>query len=419
MIAVNLIARGSVKRQLLTYGDVIVASASDPELRIQGECMVNSNDSFRRSVSHACHKHCTDKEESKTGDELKHCQRCKKWNSVNNFSNQIQPTVATKLKKALISNLGNTALIQMLLLMFCSLVLVTASIITAVHFRSQYQSNQFMCATDPLRTDCELSGVDHFSKLSGGFGGFNKSMEIFALPPNGLTNELISFCISNGAQFIYSLLHLMMIYNITLVYQERDWGQLEHFRHRIRCTIVKGEGFSQNYLLQLPKKILFPVMAYSVLTHWMLGEALQAQETIWLEDSKGPNVLSSRYSIMFAAYPLWCATALIILMTGVCWWTFTYKREGFIPQMFGSIRTLCAATTELNDFPSNGIMWGDLGMGTQFRHAGLSSEGVNSIVPNELYAGGKSIGEENDCDGYSREVHGTVKRTAFDSRYPD
>lgn len=49
----------------------------------------------------------------------------------------------------------------------------------------------------------------------------------------------------------------------------------------------------------------------------------------------------------------------MILMTGVCWWAFTYTREGFIPQMYGSIRACCAATSELEDFAHEGIQWGD------------------------------------------------------------
>jgi hypothetical protein len=74
-------------------------------------------------------------------------------------------------------------------------------------------------------------------------------------------------------------------------------------------------------------------------------------------------------------------------MTGVCWWASTYTREGFIPQMNGSIRALSAGTTQFDDFPSNGVQWGDLGEGKQFRHAGLSAVDVEKIVPNELYAG--------------------------------
>jgi hypothetical protein len=184
----------------------------------------------------------------------------------------------------------------------------------------------------------------------------------------------------------------MMIYNITLISQEYDWGKLEYRRKRIRTTLVSGTSFNQDYLLQLPKKILFPIMTYSVLTHWMLGEALQTQEAIWLENRNGRHVEHSKYIITYAAYPLWLATFLILLMTGVCWWAFTYKREGFIPQMFGSIRVLMASTTQLDDFPDNGVQWGDLGEGSQFRHAGLSAEDVMKIVPNELYAGV----EEND-----------------------
>lgn len=63
--------------------------------------------------------------------------------------------------------------------------------------------------------------------------------------------------------------------------------------------------------------------------------------------------------------------------------------------MFGSIRVLCAATTQLDDFPSNGIQWGDLGEGGRFRHAGLAAEQVMKIVPNELYAG-RNLKERKD-----------------------
>jgi hypothetical protein len=209
---------------------------------------------------------------------------------------------------------------------------------------------------------------------------------------------------TNGAQFIYSLLYLMLIYNITLISQEYDWGKLEYGRKRIRSTLVAGACFSQDYILQLPKKVLLPTMAYSVLTHWMLGEALQTQEAIWLETTSGRHIEHSKYIITYAAYPLWTATFLILLMTGVCWWAFTYKREGFIPQMFGSIRVLMAATTQLDDFPDNGIQWGDLGQGKKFRHAGLSGEDVMKIVPNELYAG---LGEEeHECNGGLEKGHG-------------
>jgi hypothetical protein len=36
MLSVNLLARGKLKSQCLTFGDVVVASASDPDLRVHG-----------------------------------------------------------------------------------------------------------------------------------------------------------------------------------------------------------------------------------------------------------------------------------------------------------------------------------------------------------------------------------------------
>jgi hypothetical protein len=94
----------------------------------------------------------------------------------------------------------------------------------------------------------------------------------------------------------------------------------------------------------------------------------------------------------------------MIAMTVICWWAFTYTREGFIPQMYGSIRTCCASTTELTDFNRDGIIWGDcktpfhtlkylvanvniVGMGEKFRHAGFSSDEPTEIIPAELYCG--------------------------------
>jgi len=158
---------------------------------------------------------------------------------------------------------------------------------------------------------------------------------------------------------------------------------------------------NQGYLLQLPKKVLFPAMVYSVVTHCMLGEALQVQEVIWLDDRPGRYVQHSIYSVAWAAYPIWTATILMLVMTAGCWWAFTYRREGTIPQMFGSMRVLCAATTQLDDFPAEGIKWGDItgSDDTVFRHAGLSARKVADIVPNELYAGIFNGDETQQVDG--------------------
>jgi hypothetical protein len=95
---------------------------------------------------------------------------------------------------------------------------------------------------------------------SGGWGGFKQSAVIALLKPDAMASEIQSYLIANGAQVVCSMLYLLLIYNITLVSMERDWGMLETARARIRCTLHKGKGFYQSYLLQLPKRILFPVI---------------------------------------------------------------------------------------------------------------------------------------------------------------
>ncbi|KAB2572431.1 hypothetical protein DBV05_g8912 [Lasiodiplodia theobromae] len=365
MVAVNVRNRHQIKTHCLTFGDVLVASNFDADLRIPSESMVNGGDFHRRAVSHTCHKHCKSTQLSDTGEELGHCQKCKKHNTVNNCPGLPWPSLSTKRKKSLITNLGQTALTQMLTLSFCSVGMVAASIFIAIIFTSQYA--YAVCVRWTTYNE-QFAAPQTFASMA----------------VDSLWGEIAAFLISNGAQLLYSCLYLLLIYNVTLICMEHQWGKFEKGRQRLRCTIVKSERFDESYFLQLPKKILFPIMVYSVLMHWLLGLAILAKEEI-VDDG---FVIYSRYNIVTVPDGVWGSCALLLAMTSACWWAYTYRREGFIPQMFGSIRALCASTSNLSDFPMEGIHWGDLGTNetSQWRHAGLSEGEVGEIVPNELYA---------------------------------
>ncbi len=82
MIALNYRARFRTKDHCLTFGDVIVASVLDPDLKVKNECLLNCGDGYRNKVDHTCHKHCKDPVPSRTGDSIGHCQKCKKFNVV-------------------------------------------------------------------------------------------------------------------------------------------------------------------------------------------------------------------------------------------------------------------------------------------------------------------------------------------------
>lgn len=299
--------RGKMKTRCLTFGDVIAASALNRDLQVPNECLVNAGDFHRKLIEHTCHKHCKSKMASITGDELGHCQKCPKFNISDKSSGLEHPVVATKYKKSLISNLGSNAVVQMVLLSFCSMAMLGVSLYVAVvsgMAQQEYKNDCRYAATDPSgffdRTTydlCMVRAPEVWKEASGGWGGYNESVSLAALPMNRMSSETASFAIANGAQLIYSLLYLLVIYNMTLISMEYDWGSMEKARARIRCTIYRGQDFHQSYLLQLPKRFIFPIMGFSALMHWLLGQAISTKEWVWfIKGSKALGIPSFHMS---------------------------------------------------------------------------------------------------------------------------
>ncbi|KAL8884790.1 MAG: hypothetical protein Q9205_004604 [Flavoplaca limonia] len=420
MLTVVFQGRKKIKTKCLTFGDVIAASVLDPSLQIKNECMLNAFDGHRHLVQHTCHpKHCrAGVEPSATGDSIGHCQKCKKFNEIDYAGDLLHPSIAIKYKKSLIANLGGNAVGQMAILMITSVAMVGISLMLAVligfsasRFRDQCRQ---LDIDDDFRAVCD-KGQAHFLKYQYGyFGGFDTAATLGGLKMNSISSEVAAFAISNGAQLLYSIIYLLLVYNFTLISMEHDWGRLERDRDRLRCTLVEGDGFRQSYLLQLKKRILYPMMIFSSLMHWLLGQSISTKETIWSDKNDPSNPVEfSQYNVVYGAYAIWVSTILMLAQTGICWYAFTYCREGFMPQMYGSIRACCAATTQLTSFPRAGVKWGDLGEGEKFRHAGFSSDEVKDIKPAELYCGMDS--EEDVLNSIRNQGNGQdgVKRRIY------
>ena len=302
MIVLNIWARHQAKNHCLTYGDVIVASVLDPDLKVKNECMLNSGDGYRNKVEHTCHKHCKDKVPSRTGDSIGHCQKCKKFNVIDKAADLPHPSIAIKCKRSLLSNLGSTAITQMIILMFTSVGMVVLSILLIVAMVSSTQDFHTECSGSPTiyygSYDCSLGVRKYLKDQYGTWGGFSSSATLASLPSDSLGSEFMAFAISNGAQFLYSLLYLLLIYNLTLVSMEHEWGKWELNRRRPRCTIVSGRPFEQSYFLQLPSKVLLPMMGFAALMHWLLGQAISTVETIYTDPAHGVE-----HSIYFVRVP--------------------------------------------------------------------------------------------------------------------
>ena len=177
--------------------------------------------------------------------------------------------------------------------------MLSSSILLAVGSASTAAGFNRTCSPDhhPSRIPdyCSRPQGDYLNKAFGAWGGFNSSAYAGTLPPDSLSSEQISFAVSNSAQLLYSTLYLLLIYNITLISMEHEWGKYEKTRRRPRCTIVQGEAFEESYLLQLPKRVIYPAMVFSSLMHWLLAQAISTTEAVWFDPST--EVSHSAYSV--------------------------------------------------------------------------------------------------------------------------
>lgn len=94
----KILARYQPKDHSLTHGDAIVASVRDPSLKIKNECMLNSGDGWRQKIEHTCHKHSRDLVPPMTGDDIGHCQKCKKFSWSDKTADLSIQSIAIKIQ---------------------------------------------------------------------------------------------------------------------------------------------------------------------------------------------------------------------------------------------------------------------------------------------------------------------------------
>lgn len=239
MLVFSYYSRGNKKETCLSFGDVIATSVYDRKLQLPNECMVNADTIHRRAVQHTCHKHCKDASHSPSGDEIGHCQKCSKFNKTNHASGLENPAVAIKNKKALITTLGGASDTQMLVLTIISLLMIVVSCIVAASQIGDLEAEKQYCAPGYMdTTSCEKKKQRVEWDRHTGIGGLNSTSLLSLGLKDSIQSELLAFLISNGAQLIYSVLYLLLIYNMTLISMERDWGALEKKRSRLRGQLL-------------------------------------------------------------------------------------------------------------------------------------------------------------------------------------
>lgn len=256
MVTINIRARYQGKTQVLTFGDVVVASVLDPNLKVFNECLLNSGDGYRLQVKHTCHKHCKNGQiPSIHGDEIGHCQKCRNWNHINKAADLPHPCIAIKYKKSLLSNLGSTAVTQMLILTLTSLAMLATSIFLVcgmVGIAEQYHAE---CDTENRISadyNCNETLAWNQNQKFGSWGGDSGSATFKSLHADSLGSEFLAMAISNGCQVFYSLLYLLLVYNMTLISMEngengengkRNGKGPERLWFRVTC-LNRATGYS-------------------------------------------------------------------------------------------------------------------------------------------------------------------------------
>lgn len=261
------------KRYYSEFVDAIIA-ARLCSLQLSSECMLDVGDSHRRRVTHECHQHCENPEVSSTGHENGHCRKCTKFNTTSELETSSTPARATKQKRPLISHLGQMGLVQLIVL--CSLSAVAlAPAMLIVGIRILEGDWKQLAEGDDTPIDVYNLGV-----------------------------EFLVMCATNFPQFFFSILYLNLIYNLTLINMEYEWGRMETKSSRLRCSLVVGKQFDQSYYLSLPKKVLIPTMSFSALVHWIVSLAFQVTEERYYTSTgyETQNTVSRGFTSIYRKY---------------------------------------------------------------------------------------------------------------------
>lgn len=404
MVIVSFASRHSQKRQCLTFGDVLIAARLG-SIQLSTECMLDVGDTRQREVQHQCHRHCKGEKPSMTGDEDGHCQKCAKFNKVSHVSTRPSPSRSTKQKKPFLSHLGQKALTQMMGLCFWTSIAVGYAAMMI-----------FIYVTDG--DDLKELGKTGFTPLTG----------------DSLGLELLVMCLSNFPQLFFSVLYLLLIYNITLINMEYEWGKMETTGGRLRCSLVVGNQFDQSYYFNLPKKVLIPIIGFSIFTHWIISLAIQTTEEhiAGKSSSKVYNIVchtsnptthhhnganadrsESIQQHVSAAPASWSSSPPFAGSHSVIDARVTslqcLAQSGYCAPLLESctrfrktaISNGVIVSTRRVDIICSSSDHSVVGKGPLYRRAGLSGGPVGEVLPNELYAGGAAPQEHGESPSRS------------------
>ncbi|KIK53477.1 hypothetical protein GYMLUDRAFT_178990 [Collybiopsis luxurians FD-317 M1] len=173
----------------------------------------------------------------------------------------------------------------------------------------------FGYAVEELTAD-GFTGFSALWQLGIGKAHSETIIKTWGVPSQGYGALLAAVLISNSPQLILSMIYLVFNSFCTTLFLALEWSSFAHSRKPLRVSNPRGEQRS-TYFLQIPTRFGLPMMAYSVLLHWLVSQSIFLVEVVyWNNTWDSSDILDSKNNIISCGWsPVGMMLASIVAAT--------------------------------------------------------------------------------------------------------
>lgn len=197
--------------------------------------------------------------------------------------------------------------------------------------------------------------------------------------------------VSNLPQLIFSMLYFQYNGLFTCMAAAREWSEFGVKRKPLRVSRAPRGRQKSQYFLQLPYHFSIPLLALSILMHWMLSQSIfiVAVETIRDPFPMFWGLLTCGYSPIAIIFVV-IASAVMVVGVGI---TACHRLPSNMPVVGSCSLAIAAACHQPSDRSTTSEMalmplrWGSMNVGdSNLDHCGFSHEHVEDPQPGVSYS---------------------------------
>lgn len=241
-----------------------------------------------------------------------------------------------------------------------------------------------------------VGATDITSLWNLGFGQVSETAIITGLDflnggndPDATAAALVyNVLVSNLPQLIFSMLYFQYNGLFTCMTAAREWSQFGVNRKPLRISgTPRGQQKSQ-YFLELPYHFSIPLLALSILMHWMLSQSIfiVAVETIRDPYPRFFGLLTCGYSPIAIIFVV-IASGVMVLAAGITAFRRLPSNMPVVGSCSLAIAAACHQPYGSRASAEMSLTWGVTGAGaSDLNHCGFSHEEVQDPQPGVSYS---------------------------------